>query len=79
MSKRPASVFAATVEVTCPNCQESVPAPGNGSFLWTLEELRKADGEERVCDSCDDAMVIVNHSRAQIVNKPPLTEVADEP
>jgi mono/diheme cytochrome c family protein len=40
--RRPARVTAAAFSVQCPACHADIPNPSDGSFLWSAEELGKA-------------------------------------
>lgn len=49
MSKR-ATILATTVQVSCPDCQQPLPVPIVGSFMWTLDDLKNYAGALRTCD-----------------------------
>lgn len=62
----PSALFtAASLQIDCPRCGESLPAPC-GSVFWTLDELTTAlkDQPERTCDGCDEPFVLRQQSKA---------------
>ncbi len=62
-----ASYVATAVQVDCPHCGETLPAP-NGSFFWVLDELSTAIEREpnRTCDSCDEPFVLRQQNKAHM-------------
>jgi hypothetical protein len=57
--KRLVNIQAVTIEVHCPHCGDPLPAPDNGSHLWTLEMVRaSAIGEGLAsCNACDEPII----------------------
>lgn len=59
----PALLIARAVEVACPHCGETQPAPDNGSEMWTTSQI--VDGE-RTCVSCGATMRVVRKKTASM-------------
>lgn len=57
-----AVLYTASVYVDCPKCNESLPSPETGSFLWTLQEV--ADAKERTC-ACGAVVTLKTPSRVE--------------
>jgi hypothetical protein len=65
---KPSAMFSAlSVQVDCPHCGETLPAPDD-SLFWTIPELagRIADRPECTCDSCDESYVLRQQSKAHL-------------
>lgn len=68
MSKIRGALYTATsVQVDCPHCGESIPAPC-GSIFWTVGELERAISAEpdRTCDGCDAPIALRQQSKAAL-------------
>lgn len=71
---------ATSVQIDCPRCGESLPAPC-GSVFWTVDELAKAiaDQPDRTCDGCDEPFVLRQNDKAYLNagRIPPVTTAGD--
>lgn len=63
---RPATITAASLEVSCPVCGEPQPSPDNGSHIWTTAEVISVAGTKRTCVSCDVVFVVVFQNRVGV-------------
>lgn len=66
---RPATIVAASFEVLCPYCGETLPDPDHGSHFWETKQLREIDSQQFTCDSCDRTFVVFVGPRAQILRR----------
>lgn len=48
---RSANLYAASVEIECPHCCACQPNPDNGSFLWSVDQVKTHAGS-RACPEC---------------------------
>jgi hypothetical protein len=65
MPKR-AKIVATGFEVTCPECDETIPDPEQDSLFWTIEQLRQHEGRLVRCHACDTYLKIAVPSRAVV-------------
>lgn len=63
--KSVAQIFAASLEVHCPECGEPQPSPENGSDIWTIQEVQDNQGH-RVCVACDEPFDLHSVRKAQV-------------
>lgn len=75
---RLAMIMAASLEVVCRDCGECIEntimdADGifvvpkaDGSYIWTVEQVKAASGKVIVCPSCDEPMKIIPQSKAVV-------------
>lgn len=78
-SRIKSALFTATsVEVDCPSCGESLPAPC-GSLFWTVDELSSAidSAPLRTCNSCEEPFMLRQQSKAQMPSSAPGGGVLD--
>lgn len=64
-TKKLAQVFAASLEIVCPECGGAQPNPDDGSLQWSAEQLSKNQGV-RACVECDATLLVSSTSKAQI-------------
>lgn len=62
--RRPVQIWASTVVVLCPYCNEPFPSL-KGSELWTVDELVALNGSQ-LCDTCNKKVSMVIPSKARL-------------
>lgn len=64
---RNAVLVASSIEVHCPYCEASQPAPGGSEFCEPSEAKEMCDGQIRPCVSCDAPIRLTWHTKVQVI------------